>query len=309
MTSTPARGLLHLAAAISQGAVYGTEAEVEAVRLAERGGLDFVTLDDTSADPVTLLSRLASATTRIGLVPAATSARTEPGQVPGQARAAGAAPARTGRRIDAATAQDEARGDAREENARDDARDEKRDAGPCPPRDRPVRVIDATEAQARRAAALYADVVLVRVATAVQAAAVRDQVRRTAEESGRDPGALRILASLLVDLGDGEYAAAPGHGGGGPRQTAQGPHYRGGPVDLAELIATWHANGIVDGFHFTPVEPRRDLERLVNGTVALLQHRGLFRTFYPGSTLREHLDLVGRSDRAAVGGNSRLFKA
>ncbi|MEV0207667.1 FMNH2-dependent monooxygenase [Streptomyces sp. NPDC050788] len=304
MTSTPGRGLLHLAAAISQGAVYSTEAAVEAVRLAERGGLDFVTLDDTSADPVTLLSRLASATTRIGLVPAATSARPESGHVPGQARAAGAAPARTGRRIDAATAQDEARGDAR-----DDARDEKRDAGPCPPQHRPVRVIDATVAQARRAAALYADVVLVRVATAAQAAAVRDQVRRTAEESGRDPGALRILASLLVDLGDGEYAAAPGHGGGGPRQTAQGPHYRGGPVDLAELIATWHANGIVDGFHFTPVEPRRDLERLVNGTVALLQHRGLFRTFYPGSTLREHLDLVGRSDRAAVGGNSRMFKA
>jgi hypothetical protein len=39
------------------------------------------------------------------------------------------------------------------------------------------------------------------------------------------------------------------------------------------------------------VAPRRDLERLVNGTVALLQHRGLFRTFYPGSTLREHLGL------------------
>jgi alkanesulfonate monooxygenase SsuD/methylene tetrahydromethanopterin reductase-like flavin-dependent oxidoreductase (luciferase family) len=221
-------------------------------------------------------------------VPAATSTRVESGQHgrPSQARATHAPLTRTGRWIDAATTQDEARND-----------------GPCPPEARPVRVIDATEGHARRTAALYADVALVRVATPVQAAAVRDQLRRTAEESGRDPGALRVFASLLVDLGDGEYAAAPGHGGGGPRQTAQGPRYRGGPVDLAELITTWHANGIVDGFHFTPVEPRRDLERLVNGTVALLQHRGLFRTFYPGSTLREHLDLARPVNRAAAAGN------
>ena len=100
------------------------------------------------------------------------------------------------------------------------------------------------------------------------------------------------MASLLIDLGDGEHAAHPGHGGGGPRQTPRGPLYRGGPVDLADLIVSWRHECAVDGFHLTPVEPRRDLERLVNGTVALLQHRGLFRTFYPGSTLREHLGLA-----------------
>jgi hypothetical protein len=76
-------------------------------------------------------------------------------------------------------------------------------------------------------------------------------------------------------------------------------------VDLAELIAAWHTDGRVDGFHLTPAESPRDLERLVNGTVALLQHRGLFRTFYPGSTLREHLDLArpasGMARRTPVG--------
>ena len=79
----------------------------------------------------------------------------------------------------------------------------------------------------------------------------------------------------------------------------------GGPVDLADLIAGWHDAGAVDGFHLTPVEPRRDLERLVNGTVALLQHRGLFRTFYPGSTLREHLGLAppGQPLRPREGGS------
>ncbi|MFD5761672.1 FMNH2-dependent monooxygenase, partial [Streptomyces sp. NPDC127044] len=109
---------------------------------------------------------------------------------------------------------------------------------------------------------------------------------------------------LVVDLRDGEPAAEPGHGRGGPRQTAQGPLYRGGPVDLAELIAAWHASEAVDGFHLTPVEPHRDLERLVNGTVALLQHRGLFRTFYPGSTLREHLGLARPANQYAVTGGA-----
>ncbi|NEB73922.1 FMNH2-dependent monooxygenase, partial [Streptomyces sp. SID14478] len=94
-----------------------------------------------------------------------------------------------------------------------------------------------------------------------------------------------------IDLGDGERAARPGHGGG-PLPTEDGPLYRGGPVDLAELLTQWHRSGAVDGFHLTPLDPRRDLERLVNGTVPLLQHRALFRTFYPGSTLREHLGLA-----------------
>ncbi|WP_345648095.1 LLM class flavin-dependent oxidoreductase [Streptomyces siamensis] len=175
---------------------------------------------------------------------------------------------------------------------------------PRPPQGHPVRVVDATERHARRTAARYADVALVRVAGPAQARAVRDELRTAVAESGRDPEGLRVLAGLSVDLGDGERAAEPGHGGGGPRQTAQGPLYRGGPVDLAELIAAWHRADAVDGFHLTPVEPRRDLERLVNGTVPLLQHRGLFRTFYPGSTLREHLGLARPANQYAVTGGA-----
>ncbi|MGW6457294.1 LLM class flavin-dependent oxidoreductase, partial [Streptomyces sp. NPDC055078] len=77
-----------------------------------------------------------------------------------------------------------------------------------------------------------------------------------------------------------------------PRLAARGTYYRGGPVDLAELIARWHRAGAVDGFQLVPIAPHRDLERLVNGTVALLQHRSLFRAFHPGGTLREHLGLT-----------------
>ncbi|MFF3847659.1 LLM class flavin-dependent oxidoreductase [Streptomyces sp. NPDC002328] len=354
MTSSPGRGLLHLAAAVDQPRVDDIGRHVELVRLAERGGLDFVTLDDGShgrggsagsvgsagpggsdgpggaggpggpggsgPDAPAVLSRAAAVTHRVGLVPTVAVAHTGPARV----RAAVAAVAaldrvsrgRAGRWIEVAAAEDEARladrGPAApptalwretEEPAYADAELWEGGEGDTE-RGRPVRVIDATEGHARAVAARYADVALVRAANSAQARAVRDELRAAARESGRDPGSLRVLAALLIDLGDGEHAAEPGHGGGGPRQSARGPLYRGGPVDLADLIRTWHQDGAADGFHLTPVEPRRDLERLVNGTVALLQHRGLFRTFYPGSTLREHLGLSRSAPRYAVPGGA-----
>ncbi|MFJ9864780.1 LLM class flavin-dependent oxidoreductase [Streptomyces sp. NPDC101165] len=329
------RGLLHLAAAVDQQGSVDAASCAELAQLAERGGLDFVTLDDSFAPPgpdvrsapevrpgpdaLAVLSRVASATRRIGLVPTVTTTRTEPFRV-GAAVAAldRAGRGRAGWRIDVSTTEDEARlsggrhaapvaalwqeaGEVAEVVGR--LWDGGADGSelPRPPRGRhPVLVVDATAEPARSTAARYADVALVRVADPARAGALRRQLQDQAGEFGRNPGALRVLVSLLVDLGDGEYAAEPGHGGGGPRPTARGPLYRGGPVDLAELIAAWHTADVTDGFHLVPVEPRRDLERLVNGTVGLLQHRGLFRTFYPGSTLREHLGL----DRYAVTGGT-----
>ncbi|GAA2438028.1 LLM class flavin-dependent oxidoreductase [Streptomyces glaucus] len=350
MTSSPGRALLHLAAAVGRRPAHDAGSPVEPVRLAERGALDFVTLDDGCARPgpdaLTALARAASATHRVGLVPTVPLTHTGPCHV----RAAAAALDRIGRgragwRIEASATEDEARlldpgggparapgreadedtgaaagpRDGREDGARvrDAAagRDEPDHVGsafpaedfstaPRPSRGRPVRVADATEEPARRVAARYADVALVRAVSLAHADSVRAGLRADAARSGRDPDGLRILASLVVDLGGGEHAAEPGHGGGGPRPTPRGPLYRGGPVDLAELIADWHRRGVVDGFHIVPAEPHRDLERLVNGTVALLQHRGLFRTFYPGGTLRDHLGLARPADRCVVTGGT-----
>ncbi|MEU9168107.1 LLM class flavin-dependent oxidoreductase [Streptomyces sp. NPDC048420] len=350
--------MLHLSAAVDQPSAYDAASYVDLARLAEGGGLDFVTLHDSFArsgpDALAVLSRVAPATSRIGLVPTVTTTHTEPFHV--QAAVATldwVSRGRAGWWIDVSTTEGEARlfgrrhaasadtlwqeaGEVADVAAKlwdsweDDAEIRDVPTGrfidrdklhhvdfrgtdfsvkgpsivPRPPQGHPVRVVDATDGPARRTAARYADVALVHAVSAAQAAAVRRQLRRDAAEFGRDPDGLRVLASLLVDLGDGEHAAEPGHGGGGPRQTVQGPLYRGGPVDLAELIATWHGEGIVDGFHLTPAEPLRDLERLVNGTVALLQHRGLFRTFYPGSTLRDHLGLARPANQYAVTGGA-----
>ncbi|MFJ2440473.1 MULTISPECIES: LLM class flavin-dependent oxidoreductase [unclassified Streptomyces] len=178
---------------------------------------------------------------------------------------------------------------------------------PRPPQGHPVTVVDASGAgeHSLATAARHADVALIRAGAPEEAAALGAALRSRAAALGRDPGALRVLAALTVDLGDGEHRLDPDLDTA-PRTTpgAAGPHYRGGPVDLAELITAWHAAGAVDGFHLTPAEPRRDLERLVNGTVALLQHRSLFRTFHPGGTLREHLGLARPVNQYAAGGTS-----
>ncbi|MFJ5839287.1 LLM class flavin-dependent oxidoreductase [Streptomyces shenzhenensis] len=330
MTPSSGRGLLHLAAAVDQPGAYDAAAYTEPARLAERGGLDFVTLGDGLARPgpdaLTVLARVAPETRRVGLVPTVTTTHTEPFHV--QAAVATLdwiSRGRAGWRLDAPAAESAARLFGRS-GARDGRHPVDRTGSgfpvrgpstvPRPPQGHPVRVVDATEGPARSTAARYADVALVRAPGCAQAAAVREELRSAAARFGRDPETLRVLASLVVDLGGGEATAEPGWGSplpdrgrgpgrrGGTRRGAQGPPlYRGGPVDLAELIAAWHGEGAVDGFHLVPAEPRRDLERLVNGTVVLLQHRGLFRTFYPGGTLREHLGLARPAHRYAPAGD------
>ncbi|MER5828921.1 LLM class flavin-dependent oxidoreductase, partial [Streptomyces mirabilis] len=225
MTAPHGRGLLHLAAALDQQAAFDAASYVGPAQLAERGALDFVTLGDTFARPgpdaLAVLSRVAPATRRIGLVPTVTTTHTEPFHV--QAAVATldwVSRGRAGWQLDVSTTEGEARlfgrrhaapadalwreaGEIAEVAARlwdsweDDAeiRDEAtgrfvdRDKlhhvdfrgatffvkGPSivprPPQGHPVRVVDATEGPARRVAARYADVALVRVVRPAQARA------------------------------------------------------------------------------------------------------------------------------------------
>lgn len=175
-------------------------------------------------------------------------------------------------------------------------------AGGPAPQGRPVIAVDATEAAARGAAARHADLAFVRVAHPESAALIRGELRRRAAEAGRDPERLLVLADLRIDLGGGERGPEPGAEVVLLTDGAGAVRFNGGPVDLAELIAEWQRSGAVDGFHVRPVEPRRDLERFVNGTAALLQHRGLFRSFHPGATLREHLGLNRPEARFSAAG-------
>jgi alkanesulfonate monooxygenase SsuD/methylene tetrahydromethanopterin reductase-like flavin-dependent oxidoreductase (luciferase family) len=169
---------------------------------------------------------------------------------------------------------------------------------------RPVIAVDATDPAAHATAARHADIAFVRAAATDQAHGVRSALRRLCAEAGRDPDRLLVLADLSVDLGGGELGAASGAETALVPDGAGGVLFSGGPVVLADLITEWQRSGAVDGFHVRPVEPRRDLERFVNGTAALLQHRGLFRSFHPGATLREHLGLHRPANRPTVAGGA-----
>ncbi|WP_432571875.1 LLM class flavin-dependent oxidoreductase [Kineococcus sp. SYSU DK005] len=75
-------------------------------------------------------------------------------------------------------------------------------------------------------------------------------------------------------------------GGGRGHRTLAGT-----PEQVADALQSWFEAGAADGFNvMAPVLPS-GLEEFVEHVVPLLQRRGLFRTEYTGTTLREHYGL------------------
>ena len=70
-------------------------------------------------------------------------------------------------------------------------------------------------------------------------------------------------------------------------------HYvaAGTPVQIADLIEDWFTSGAADGFNIMPPLLPLQLEIFSTEVIPLLQRRGLFRTEYTGTTLREHYGL------------------
>jgi uncharacterized protein (DUF1684 family)/alkanesulfonate monooxygenase SsuD/methylene tetrahydromethanopterin reductase-like flavin-dependent oxidoreductase (luciferase family) len=317
-------GALHLAALIDARGPLAVERCADLVRLAESGGLDFVVLRcaaESAPDALALPTRIAPATDRIGVLPLlapdpagvaladalATLDRLSEGRA-GWAVALPPVPRPSAARAQAPSATTGSGTDAGSAGAAADAADDALAAvvdavvdawDTCAPsgdaraaRPRPVIAVDAGQPGPGPAlAARHADIAFVRAARPEQAAATGAGLRALAAQAGRDPDRLLVFADLAIDFGHGELGHEPGVEVGPVDDGAGGLLFRGGPVDLAELVVRWRESGAVDGFLVRPVEPGRDLERFVNGTVALLQHRGAFRTFHPGGTLREHLGL------------------
>jgi alkanesulfonate monooxygenase SsuD/methylene tetrahydromethanopterin reductase-like flavin-dependent oxidoreductase (luciferase family) len=65
----------------------------------------------------------------------------------------------------------------------------------------------------------------------------------------------------------------------------------GTPEQVADLMQDWFNDGAADGFNLMPPVLPHMLEVFCAEVVPLLQRRGLFRTAYDGTTLREHLRL------------------
>ncbi|AEI43048.1 LLM class flavin-dependent oxidoreductase [Paenibacillus mucilaginosus] len=67
--------------------------------------------------------------------------------------------------------------------------------------------------------------------------------------------------------------------------------FTGTPLALADVIEQWFKNGAADGFNVMPQLYPSGLEIFVDQVIPELQNRGLFRTSYEGSTLRDRYGL------------------
>ncbi|MFD7862825.1 NtaA/DmoA family FMN-dependent monooxygenase [Streptomyces sp. NPDC057682] len=65
----------------------------------------------------------------------------------------------------------------------------------------------------------------------------------------------------------------------------------GTPEQVADTIEAWFVSGAVDGFNLMPDVLADGLPVLVDEVVPILRRRGLFRSEYRGTTLREHYGL------------------
>ena len=66
----------------------------------------------------------------------------------------------------------------------------------------------------------------------------------------------------------------------------------GTPQTIADVMEHWFTTGAADGFNVLAPTLPHGLTDFVQGVIPELQRRGLFRTEYTGTTLREHLGLA-----------------
>ncbi|WP_040688733.1 LLM class flavin-dependent oxidoreductase [Nocardia vinacea] len=75
--------------------------------------------------------------------------------------------------------------------------------------------------------------------------------------------------------------------------------FAGTPEQVADTIEDWFRNGAADGFNVMPPYYPGGLEVFAEQVVPILQRRGLFRTEYTGTTLRDHFGLPRPESRYA----------
>jgi alkanesulfonate monooxygenase SsuD/methylene tetrahydromethanopterin reductase-like flavin-dependent oxidoreductase (luciferase family) len=171
---------------------------------------------------------------------------------------------------------------------------------PRPPQGQPLVVSLGHGDEPYRLAARGADVLFVTPHQADEARGIVERVREIEAEVGRDGEPLRVLADLVVVLGDTEDHARERL----ERLDAIDPLTSDAailattPSALADLLVSWQRAGL-DGYRLRPAVLPTDLDRIVDGLVPALQQRGAFRTAYVGSTLRERFGLPRPTSRYA----------
>jgi FMN-dependent oxidoreductase (nitrilotriacetate monooxygenase family) len=81
--------------------------------------------------------------------------------------------------------------------------------------------------------------------------------------------------------------------------------FTGTPLQVADTIQHYFENGAADGFNIMPAVLPSGIEAFAAKVVPILQERGLFRTEYQGTTLREHYGLPRPANRFALAAAER----
>jgi alkanesulfonate monooxygenase SsuD/methylene tetrahydromethanopterin reductase-like flavin-dependent oxidoreductase (luciferase family) len=277
---------------------------------AERGLLDFLTIDDTlmpqpgrreridpgrlagRADAVLVAARIAPATAHIGLIPVATVTHTEPFHVSKSiATLDYVSHGRSGWQARVSVTTHEAALFGRRDPARIPLFDEAVEhievvrrvwdssITPRPPQGQPVVAALAHAGPVYEFAATSADVVFITPTDEGSLRAILDEI-----PSSR----LKVFADVVVSFeGDADFRS-------------DALVFGGSATELVDLLLQWQRLGI-DGARLRPAVNATDLPVIVDEVVPLLQRAGQFRTNYPeGETLRARLGLPVAPNRDAV---------
>jgi alkanesulfonate monooxygenase SsuD/methylene tetrahydromethanopterin reductase-like flavin-dependent oxidoreductase (luciferase family) len=78
------------------------------------------------------------------------------------------------------------------------------------------------------------------------------------------------------------------------RYFAEGSYFKmiGSPATIADTMQTWMEADACDGFLAVPTHFPTGVEAFTQQVVPELQRRGIFRSEYEGTTLREHLGVA-----------------
>ncbi|SDJ04032.1 Flavin-dependent oxidoreductase, luciferase family (includes alkanesulfonate monooxygenase SsuD and methylene tetrahydromethanopterin reductase) [Frankineae bacterium MT45] len=165
---------------------------------------------------------------------------------------------------------------------------------PRPPQGQPIVSALAHQERPYQLVATSADIGYVTPTDASDAAQIVSRIRELQEAAGRAPSEVQVFADLVVFLDSKDERGADRRARldalAGEEFRSDARIFTGSAAQLADLVAQWQQAGI-SGFRLRPAVLPDDLESISRQLVPELQRRGLFRTEYRGSTLR---DLLGR---------------
>jgi alkanesulfonate monooxygenase SsuD/methylene tetrahydromethanopterin reductase-like flavin-dependent oxidoreductase (luciferase family) len=173
---------------------------------------------------------------------------------------------------------------------------------PRPPQGQPIVAALAHSADGYRLIARSTDVGFVTPHDAADAADIVDQIAAHQQQTERTDPPVRVFADLTVFLGETQEVATAAKNRldelAGSEFTSDAQVFVGTPAQLADLLQDWQSSGL-SGYRLRPGVLPDDLTQITEALVPELRRRGLFRTEYPGGSLRGLLDLGRPANRYA----------